>query len=175
MKIRDADEEFGHGARRSYGVPALSDLAPQKFIPPGTFCPDKEQPRPSVAWCDRRLKSSLEITRDRAADVLNLYFSEAGGLLQARTIAEIARWSGMAVWVGSMPELGLGTAANAHLAAAIPGLELASDVCGFAYHADDILTTPLVVEQGSVAVPTGPGLGVEIDPKALTRLRMEDR
>jgi L-alanine-DL-glutamate epimerase-like enolase superfamily enzyme len=120
------------------------------------------------------MRDALEITSARAADVLNLYFSEAGGLLQARAIAEIARSSGMAVWVGSMPELGLGTAANAHLAAAIPALELASDVCGFAYHADDILTAPLVVEQGSVAVPTGPGLGVEIDPKALTRLRMED-
>ena len=120
------------------------------------------------------MRDALEITQARAADVLNLYFSEAGGLLQARAIAEIARSSGMAVWVGSMPELGLGTAANAHLAAAIPALELASDVCGFAYHADDILVTPLVVEQGSVAVPTGPGLGVEIDPKALRRLRMAD-
>jgi hypothetical protein len=57
MKIREADEEFGHGARRFYGVPAFSDLAPQKFVPLGTICQDREQPRPFVAGCGRCLKS----------------------------------------------------------------------------------------------------------------------
>jgi L-alanine-DL-glutamate epimerase-like enolase superfamily enzyme len=72
-----------------------------------------------------------------------------------------------------MPELGLGTAANAQLAAAVPELDLASDVCGFAYHAEDLLTEPLRVEDGQLAVPRGPGLGVEVDPVALNRFRID--
>jgi L-alanine-DL-glutamate epimerase-like enolase superfamily enzyme len=115
---------------------------------------------------------ALRVVRAKAADVLNIYVSEAGGLLAARHIAELARVAGLAVWVGSMPELGLGTAANAHLAAAVPDLPMASDVCGFLYHAGDVVEQALVVADGRVNVPTGPGLGVEIDPAAVARWRM---
>jgi muconate cycloisomerase len=116
---------------------------------------------------------ALRVVRSRAADVLNVYFSEAGGLSVARQIAELARAAGLSIWIGSMPELGLGTAANAQLAAAVPELDLASDVCGFAYHAGDLLTEPLRVEDGRLAVPRGPGLGVEVDPVALNRFRID--
>ncbi|MGW3623611.1 mandelate racemase/muconate lactonizing enzyme family protein [Streptomyces sp. NPDC000880] len=116
---------------------------------------------------------ALDIVRNRAADVLNVYFSEAGGLWAARQIAELARSAGMSIWIGSMPELGLGTAANAHLAAAVPDLPLASDVCGFAYHAEDLLAEPLRIEEGRLAVPSGPGLGVTVDAAALDRFRID--
>ncbi|HET6504504.1 MAG TPA: enolase C-terminal domain-like protein [Amycolatopsis sp.] len=116
---------------------------------------------------------ALRIVRARAADVLNVYFSEAGGLWPARQIAELAAAAGLPIWIGSMPELGLGTAANAHLAAAVGELDLASDVCGFAYHAQDLLTEPLRVVAGRLAVPRGPGLGVSVDAAALDRFRID--
>lgn len=119
------------------------------------------------------LEDAMTLSHMRAADVLNVYFSEAGGLRNARAIADVARTSGQSVWVGSMPELGLGTVANAHLAVSLPELEFASDVCGFLYHAEDILTVPLTLDDGEFVVPDGPGLGVDIDQSALARLRIE--
>lgn len=116
---------------------------------------------------------ALRIIGARAADVLNVYVSEAGGLLAGRHIAELARIAGLQCWVGSMPELGIGTAANAHLAAAVPELDLASDACGFLYHAGDVLERPLEIDGGALTVPTGPGLGVDVDPAAVARWRLD--
>ena len=59
-------------------------------------------------------------------------------------------------------DLGLKTAAIAHVAASTPNWVGGSDTT---YHGltDDILREPFVIEQGSIPVPTGPGLGVEVD------------
>jgi D-galactarolactone cycloisomerase len=35
---------------------------------------------------------------------------------------------------------------------------------------DDILATPLIPEDGFIAVPEGPGLGITLDPDAVRRL-----
>jgi O-succinylbenzoate synthase len=65
-----------------------------------------------------------------------------------------------------MLETGLGRAANVALAAlpnfTLPGDTSASD----RYYATDI-TPPFRLEDGHLAVPTGPGLGVEPDPLLL--------
>ena len=59
-------------------------------------------------------------------------------------------------------ELGISTAAMVHLAAALPELGYAID-SHYPDQADDIITEPWVFKEGSLAVPTAPGLGVEID------------
>ena len=86
--------------------------------------------------------------------------------------------AGIPVWCGGMLETGIGRAANAALAA-LPGFTLPGDVSASSrfYHRD-IVTEPAVLEDGHVRVPTGPGLGVEIDRDALedfTVLRTEVR
>lgn len=118
-------------------------------------------------------QDALGVIRSRAADSLNIYVSESGGLLEARHIAELADTAGLSYWIGSMPELGLGTAAIAHLAATLPGLTLASDACGFLYHSHDILTEPLEVMGGRLVAPTAPGLGVSVDEDAIDHFRMK--
>jgi O-succinylbenzoate synthase len=66
-----------------------------------------------------------------------------------------------------MLETGIGRAANAALAA-LPGFTLPGDVSASdRFYRRDIVTEPAVLEDGHVRVPTGHGLGVEIDPVAL--------
>jgi O-succinylbenzoate synthase len=66
-----------------------------------------------------------------------------------------------------MLETGIGRAANAALAA-LPGFTLPGDISASArFYTRDIVTEPAVLEDGHVRVPTGPGLGVEIDEAAL--------
>lgn len=61
--------------------------------------------------------------------------------------------------IGSMPEFGIGTAAQIHLGVAMTNLGPDSDTCGVLYHAEDLLTKPLRIENGFAYPPEGPGLG----------------
>ena len=62
-----------------------------------------------------------------------------------------------------MVETGIGRAANAALAA-LPGFTLPGDISASTrFYARDIVTEPITVVDGHVAVPTGPGLGFELD------------
>lgn len=139
----------------------LAELRARSDVP---IAADESVWTPGDAW---------EVLTRRAADVINVYVSEAGGLLPARQMLGMAALTGVRTWVGSMPELGVGTAANVHLGAAAPELDLDSDACGFLYHDGDVLAAPLTVRDGAILVPDGPGLGIEVDPSELDRRRTD--
>jgi len=103
----------------------------------------------------------------KAASVINIKAGRVGGYLEAVRIHDLCADAGIPVWCGGMLETGIGRAANAALAA-LPGFTLPGDVSASSrFYARDIVTEPAVLEEGHVRVPTGPGLGVEIDPVAL--------
>ena len=101
-----------------------------------------------------------------ACQVINIKPGRVGGYLEARRIASIAAASGLPVWCGGMLETGIGRGANAALAACpeftLPGDISASD----RFYARDI-TSPFVLDDGHIAVPTGPGLGADVLPEVL--------
>ena len=102
-----------------------------------------------------------------AASVINIKAGRVGGYREAVAVHDLCRDAGVPVWCGGMLETGIGRAANAALAA-LPGFTLPGDVSAASrFYARDIVTEPAVLEDGHVRVPTGPGLGVEIDPVAL--------
>ncbi|MDL9979423.1 o-succinylbenzoate synthase [Microbacterium sp. ASV49] len=105
--------------------------------------------------------------------IINIKAGRVGGYLEAVRIHDLARDAGVPVWCGGMLETGIGRAANAALAA-LPGFTLPGDVSASArFYMRDIVTEPAVLEDGHVRVPTGPGLGVEIDPVALEDFTVE--
>lgn len=108
-----------------------------------------------------------------AASVVNIKAGRVGGYLEAVRIHDLCRDAGLPVWCGGMLETGIGRAANAALAA-LPGFTLPGDVSASSrfYHRD-IVTEPAVLDDGHVRVPTGPGLGVDIDPVALDDFTVE--
>jgi o-succinylbenzoate synthase len=101
-----------------------------------------------------------------ACQVINIKPGRVGGYLEARKIASLAAANGLPVWCGGMLETGIGRGANAALAACpeftLPGDVSASD----RFYARDI-TAPFVLDDGHIAVPTGPGLGVDVLPDVL--------
>ena len=102
-----------------------------------------------------------------SASVINIKAGRVGGYLEAVRIHDRCLAAGIPVWCGGMLETGIGRAANAALAA-LPGFTLPGDVSGSnRFYRRDIVTEPAVLEDGHVRVPTGHGLGVEIDPVAL--------
>lgn len=94
-----------------------------------------------------------------AAAILNIKPGRVGGYLEARRIHDLALARGVPVWCGGMVETGLGRAANIALAA-LPGFTLPGDVSASdRFYRTDIVE-PFVLEDGQIAVPTAPGLGV---------------
>jgi len=119
----------------------------------------------------RNPRSAMAVIRHGAADIANVYVTEAGGILNACRIFAMCEAAGMPCMIGSMPEFGIGTAAQIHLGVAMTNLGPDSDACGVLYHAEDLLTRPLKIENGFAYPPEGPGLGVEIDMDVLERWR----
>lgn len=106
-----------------------------------------------------------------AADILNIYVAESGGLTNAMLTSKMAHLVGTPCVVGAMPELGIGTAAAIHLAASMPPLPCPVDSCGSLYHDLDIIREEFDVQDGQIMPPRGPGLGVTLDEDALDRVR----
>ncbi|WP_420120888.1 o-succinylbenzoate synthase [Nakamurella sp.] len=95
----------------------------------------------------------------RACSVINIKAGRVGGYLAARRIHDLCQANGIPVWCGGMVETGLGRAANAALAA-LPGFTLPGDVSASDRFYEQDITEPFVLDDGRIAVPTGPGLGV---------------
>jgi L-alanine-DL-glutamate epimerase-like enolase superfamily enzyme len=66
---------------------------------------------------------------------------------------------------------GLTTAFSTHLGAVLPFAQWPSVNCLNNY-ADDLLVEPLIIQGGYVWTPDKPGLGIEVDERALERYRM---
>ncbi len=110
----------------------------------------------------------LEIIRQRAADVLLPDTYQCGGILGIRKVAALAEAAGMPCVMHCAHDLGPKTAAMLHVVVSSPSFSLAND-CTYYGLEGDIITRPFVVERGRMAVPEGPGLGIEVDPAKLER------
>jgi O-succinylbenzoate synthase len=102
-----------------------------------------------------------------ACEIANIKPGRVGGYLEAVRIHDVCVAKGIPVWCGGMLETGIGRAANAALAA-LPGFTLPGDISASTrFYARDIVTDPITITDGHVTVPTGAGLGFEIDREFL--------
>jgi muconate cycloisomerase len=122
------------------------------------------------------LADAWNVLRAHAADVISVYPGKNGGIAGAIEIAHVARSAGIPCHLGSNLELGVGSAAMLHLAAALPNIDsetYPSDILGPHYHESDLLTEPLHLAPEGARVPAGPGLGVALDEDQLRRFRAD--
>jgi muconate cycloisomerase len=121
------------------------------------------------------LQDAWLLTVHRAADVLSVYPGKHGGIAATAEIVAVAKAAGIRCTIGSNLELGIGTAAMLHVAAAFPEVDcdtFPADTIGPFYHDGEIVTRPLDLGPPYAKIPDGPGLGVELDEKALARFRV---
>lgn len=104
-----------------------------------------------------------------AVDVILLDTTFWGGIRPCVKAAGICEAFQLGVAVHSSGELGIQLATMLHLGAVIPNLSFAADAH---YHhlTDDIISGgKMKYENGSIAVPTGPGLGVKLDREKVVK------
>ncbi|MFI9550061.1 o-succinylbenzoate synthase [Nonomuraea endophytica] len=104
-----------------------------------------------------------------ACSIVNIKPGRVGGYLEARRIHDLCRAHGVAVWCGGMMETGIGRAANVALAA-LPGFTLPGDTSGSSRYFATDLTAPFELADGHLAVPAGPGIGVDPEPDVLSEV-----
>ena len=100
---------------------------------------------------------------DTAVDVILLDTTFWGGIRPCVKAAGICETFQLGVAVHSSGELGVQLATMLHLGAVLPNLTFAADAH---YHhlKDDVIEGgKMAYEEGAIAVPTGPGLGVRLD------------
>lgn len=100
--------------------------------------------------------------------------SHVQGLLAWRMQAATADASNLPVWHGSGLDLGIATAAQLHLCAATPNCQLPGDQSGPWLRESTLIKETFEVEDGSILVPSGPGIGVEVDRDELERFTLEN-
>jgi muconate cycloisomerase len=107
------------------------------------------------------LDDVVATVRADAADALNVYVGKAGGMERAVRQIRTAAAFGIPSILGSNGEMGLGAAAQVHVACAVESLApFPSDIIGHHYYDEDILETPLEIDGIVARLPEGPGLGV---------------
>jgi len=111
------------------------------------------------------LRAALRLQSGR---ILNIKAGRVAGLIPAVAIHDQCQKAGWPVWCGGMLETGIGRAANLALAS-LPGFTLPGDTSASdRYFTQDLLTEPFsLASDGTMPVPKGPGLGVEIDSRRL--------
>jgi o-succinylbenzoate synthase len=107
-----------------------------------------------------------------AADVVNIKVAKCGGIYRSQKIAATCEAAGVPCFLGGCIETGVGTAAALHFYAATSNVIRAAEVHGSPHYVDDVVVRPFVADGGSLPVPTGPGLGIEVDEDKVNAYRI---
>ncbi|WP_067733844.1 muconate/chloromuconate family cycloisomerase [Novosphingobium naphthalenivorans] len=118
-------------------------------------------------------RTALRIASASAAGVFALKIAQSGGLFATAEVAAIGTAAGIGLYGGTMLEGGVGTAASAHVFATVPDLVWGTELFGPLLQTEEILSEPLAYGDFSLAVPSGPGLGIALDEDKLAFFRRD--
>ena len=106
---------------------------------------------------DEHARAAIEL---RACRIINIKLGRVGGYIPARLIHDRCQASQIPVWCGGMLESGIGRAHNIALST-LPNFSLPGDVTASRrYWTEDVIDPEVeVTPQGTIRVPSGPGIG----------------
>jgi o-succinylbenzoate synthase len=113
---------------------------------------------------------TVRIARDAiaagACKIINIKPGRVGGHRESIRLHDLCAQHEIPVWHGGMLETGIGRAHNIHLAS-LPNFTLPGDIAASKrYYSPDLIDPAIdVARDGTIAVPAGPGIGVQIVPE----------
>lgn len=138
---------------------------------PGMAAVAREVPMPlATNMCVVGFEDIAQAVAEGAVSVILSDHHYWGGLRESQSLARICSTFDLGLSMHSNSHLGISLAAMTHLASVVPNLTYALDTHWPWKDEDVIVPGVLDFVDGAVAVPTGPGLGVELDRDALARL-----
>ncbi|MGQ9799691.1 MAG: o-succinylbenzoate synthase [Ignavibacterium sp.] len=108
--------------------------------------------------------------------VINIKPGRVGGFTESKLIHDYCASKDIPVWCGGMLESGIGRAGNVALAS-LPNFTLPGDISASKrYYKQDIVEPEFVVNNdGTMDVPTKPGIGVEVNMKELEKVTVNKK
>ncbi len=113
---------------------------------------------------------AIRLIKVGACDYFNIKVMKAAGLANSIRIAHIAEAANIKCMLGCMVESRLALTAAAHVMAAKDNIVFA-DLDGFTSHTLDPIIGGMKLEGGKIILPEEPGLGCDVDPAFLKKLR----
>jgi len=189
--IRAIREAVGDGvgirvdANQGYSVPqAIYTL--RKLEPLGVeFCEQPVVMTDTAGLKQVRLESFIPVMADEAlfspadaimlikadaCDSFNIKLMKAGGMTNSLKISMIAEAANIRCMLGCMNETRLALTAAAHVHAAQKNIIFA-DLDGYFSHTVDPIIGGMTVKDGMITLPETPGLGADVDPAYLKKLK----
>lgn len=112
----------------------------------------------------------IEYRQAGAIDICNL--ATCGlGIQRCKALIDFAQGCGLRALHGTTQELSIGTAAAAHVLAAVERVDMPCDPAGPILYTEDCTRRPVRYEGSCLLVPEGPGLGIEVDEAHLEEIR----
>lgn len=118
-------------------------------------------------------RAAIEINSCR---VVNIKPGRVGGFTESKLIHDYCASENIPVWCGGMLESGIGRAGNVALAS-LPNFTLPGDISASKrYYKEDIVEPEFLVNKdGTMDVPSKPGIGVEINLKILENVTVRKK
>ncbi|ALM53903.1 muconate cycloisomerase family protein [Halomonas huangheensis] len=109
----------------------------------------------------------LALIKQGFSGAFALKIAKSGGPSGALQLAHLAQAAGIGLYGGTMLEGTIGSVAALHAWATLPAMQWGTEMFGPLLLTDDIVTRPLRFAEFGVELPSGPGLGVELDEDRL--------
>ena len=110
-----------------------------------------------------------EVFEKQAADILNPDVGNCGGILELKEIAAMAEPYFVAMSPHNYNSTTVALAATIHACAVMTNFLITEYFVNFTERGNEISVQPLAVNNGYIELPTGPGLGIEVDEAAMAR------
>ena len=126
--------------------------------------------------CIRNTHLAKEAIELKACRVMNIKLGRVGGHSAARQIHDLCVESGIPAWCGGMLESGVGRAHNIAMST-LPGFVLPGDVSASQRYWDEDIIEPEVevTSNGTIKIPTTPGLGYKVRSERVEQLSVRKR
>ncbi|KFF21344.1 muconate cycloisomerase family protein [Chryseobacterium sp. JM1] len=117
------------------------------------------------------VQDAFKLAKIHAVSVFALKISKSGGLTNIARQAAIASGAGISLYGGTTLEGTIGTAASAHIFSTLTNLDWGTELFGPLLLTDDIVKKPIQFENFSFGIPSGPGLGIELDMNQIEKYK----
>jgi O-succinylbenzoate synthase len=110
----------------------------------------------------------------KSCRIVNIKIQRVGGFENARAVHDLCKSHGMPVWLGTMPELGIGSAQTLHMAT-MSNATFPTDVESTArWFVRDIIDPAIIVTDGLITIPDGTGNCYTVNEEALKKFTVRE-
>jgi muconate cycloisomerase len=119
----------------------------------------------------RGTSDAFRLAAARASDVFSIKIGKSGGLFGALEACAVAASADIALYGGTLLEGSIGSVASAHAFSTLRTMTWGTELFGPLLLADDIVKTRIEYAEGMMTIPSGPGLGLEVDVEKLNQYK----